>query len=55
MVQTADEWVVIRNGQELARFPAQNQALNEVAYRLRDADASQPAALSMRYERRRQA
>lgn len=52
VVEAAGEWVVSRDGQELARFAAQDEALNDVAVRLRDADAGQPATLSMRYERR---
>jgi hypothetical protein len=52
VVESAGEWIVRREGQEVARFAAQDEALNDVAARLRDADASQPASLSMRYQRR---
>jgi len=52
VVETGGEWVVSREGEELARFAEQDQALNDVAGRLRGADADQPTTLSMRYERR---
>lgn len=52
VVESAGEWIVRREGQELARFAAQDEALNDVAARLREADASQPASLAMRYQRR---
>lgn len=52
VVETAGEWVVSHNGVELARFGGQDEALNDVALRLRDADATQSASLSMRYEPR---
>ncbi|MGA0607588.1 hypothetical protein ACO2Q0_16475 [Phenylobacterium sp. VNQ135] len=52
VVQSDDQWVVSRDGQELARFAGQDEALNEVAVRLRGADADAPTALCMRYERR---
>lgn len=52
MVETAGEWVVSRDGQELARFAGQDEALNDVAVRLRDADGDRPTTLCMRYERR---
>jgi len=52
VVESAGEWIVRCEGQEVARFAAQEEALNDVAARLREADASQPASLSMRYQRR---
>jgi hypothetical protein len=52
VVETAGEWVVRRNGEELARFTGQDEALHDVAARLRGCDASQSAALSVRFERR---
>lgn len=52
MVETGGEWIVSREGEELARFAAQEAALSDVAGRLREADAGQSAALCMRYERR---
>ncbi|MFN3582489.1 hypothetical protein [Phenylobacterium sp.] len=52
VVECGGEWIVRREGQEVARFGAQDEALNDVAARLREADASQPASLSMRYQRR---
>lgn len=52
VVETGGEWVVSREGEELARFAEQDAALNDVAGRLREADGEGPATLSMRYERR---
>ncbi|WP_309090772.1 hypothetical protein [Phenylobacterium sp.] len=52
VVETGGEWIVSREGEELARFAAQEAALSDVAGRLREADAGQSAALCMRYERR---
>lgn len=52
VVECAGEWIVRREGQEVARFATQDEALNDVAARLRDADATQPASLAMRYQRR---
>ena len=52
VVEAGGEWIVSREGQELARFTGQDEALNDVAGRLREADAEQSATLSMRYERR---
>jgi hypothetical protein len=49
VVEDADAWIVRSEGCELGRFADQEQALHEVADRLREADASAPAALSMRY------
>jgi hypothetical protein len=49
VVEDADEWIVRSEGCELGRFADQETALHDVADRLRDADASAPAALSMRY------
>lgn len=49
VVETGGEWVVSQEGRELARFAEQDQALNDVAGRLRDADHGQPATLCMRY------
>ena len=49
VVEDAYEWIVRSEGRELGRFADQKQALHEVADRLRDADASAPAGLSMRY------
>lgn len=52
VVEDADEWIVRREGCELGRFADQELALRDVAERLRDADASAPVALSMRYQNR---
>lgn len=52
VVESGGEWVVSREGEELARFGAQDEALNDVAGRLRDVGADGTATLAMRYERR---
>jgi hypothetical protein len=52
VVENYGEWIVRRGGQEVARFDNQEKALNEVAARLREADATQTAALSVRYQMR---
>lgn len=52
VVESGGEWIVSRDGQELARFLGQDEALNDVAGRLREVDAEQSATLSMRYQRR---
>jgi len=55
VVEERDEWIVRREGCELARFRDQEKALNDVAKRLRaaaDASSDEPARLSVRYERR---
>lgn len=52
VVEDVDGWIVRREGAELGRFANQGLALQEVADRLRDADASAPVALSMRYQNR---
>lgn len=49
VVEGAGEWIVRSEGCELGRFDEQDQALHDVAERLRDADASEPAGLSVRY------
>jgi hypothetical protein len=49
VVEDADEWIVRSEGRELGRFADQEAALHDVAERLREADASAPASLSMRY------
>lgn len=51
-MENSGEWVVSRDGQELARFAGQDEALHDVAARLRGADATQATTLCMRYERR---
>ena len=55
VVEERDEWIVRREGCELARFRDQEQALNDVTRRLRAASASptdETARLSVRFERR---
>jgi len=53
VVEEQDLWVVRSEGRELARFNDQDSALNDVAARLREADADAPAKLSVRYLSRR--
>jgi len=52
VVEDGGEWIVRSEGCELGRFADQERALHAVAERLRDADASAPASLSMRYQGR---
>jgi hypothetical protein len=53
VIESDGEWIVRRDGDELARFRDQLEALTDVAERLRDADEA-PAtySLSMRYQAR---
>lgn len=50
VVEDTGEWIVRREGSELARFTDQDAALQDVATRMRDADGSAPASLSVRYQ-----
>lgn len=50
VVEDTGEWIVRSEGSELARFTDQDAALHDVASRLRDADNSKPASLSVRYQ-----
>lgn len=52
VVEDAGEWLVRSEGCELGRFADQEGALRDVADRLRDADTSAPASLSVRYKGR---
>ena len=52
VVEDTGEWIVRTNGRELARFGDQDAALHDVALRLRDADSSEPASISVRYQAR---
>lgn len=52
VIEQTDGWIVRGNGCELGRFADQHKALNDVAGRLRDADVSEPASLSMHYQNR---
>ena len=49
VVEETGEWIVRSEGSELARYADQDSALHDVAGRLRDADATTPASLSVRY------
>jgi hypothetical protein len=50
VVEETGEWIVRSEGFELARFTDQDAALQDVATRLRGADGSTPASLSVRYQ-----
>lgn len=50
VVEDTGEWIVRSDGCELARYADQDAALHDVADRLRDADVSTPASLSVRYQ-----
>ena len=52
VVEEGDEWIVRQRGRELGRHANQEKALHDVAARLREADGSAPASLSMRYQSR---
>lgn len=52
VVEESGEWSVRSDGRELARFNDQDTALQDVAARLRDADSSIPASISVRYQAR---
>lgn len=53
VVENGGEWIVRRDGEEVARFAAQDLALSHVADRLREGDATAGASLSVRYQARR--
>ena len=52
VLEDSGEWIVRSGGRELARFQDQDAALHHVAERLRDADSSAPASISVRYQAR---
>jgi len=52
VVEDADEWIVRSEGCELGRFTDQDKALHDSPARLREADASESSALSVRYRNR---
>ena len=52
VIESGSEWIVRREGREVARFPHQDEALSHVAAELRGAEGRGPASLAMRYERR---
>jgi hypothetical protein len=52
VVQIANEWIVLKSGEEVARFSGQEEALEHAAVALRDAANDKGATLSVRYERR---
>ena len=55
VVEVADEWIVRRAGQEVARYDAQAAALQAVTERLRLEDARDgPVSFAMRFQDRRE-
>jgi len=53
VIESIGEWIVRRNGEELARFGGQLEALDHVADRLRDVNQDQLSySLAMRYQDR---
>ena len=53
IIEEQDDWVVARDGCELARYADQDTALHDVADRLKAADDGESAAsLSVRYRNR---
>ena len=53
VIESSGDWIVQHLGVEVARFPEQNQALNEVSRRLGEGEADEAgASFSVRYEAR---
>jgi len=53
VVESTSDWIVRRDGIELARFNEQDQALADIAQRLREAEESELSySLAMRYAAR---
>jgi hypothetical protein len=53
VIENAGDWIVQHQGVEVARFPEQNQALNEVARRLGEGEVGEAgASFSVRYQAR---
>ena len=53
VIETSSEWIVHRDGEEVARFPEQSEALDDVANRLRDvAPGENAVSLRVRYQAR---
>jgi hypothetical protein len=54
VIEQAGDWIVHHNGAEVARFPEQDLALNDVARRLSQAEVGDAgASLAVRYQARR--
>ena len=51
VIESTDEWVVRSHGEEVARYRTQDEALNDVAERLRAAPAG-GVSVALRYGRR---
>lgn len=53
VIESGGNWIVQHQGEEVARFPDQNQALNEVARRLGESEVGEAgASFSVRYQAR---
>ena len=53
VIETSGEWIVQREGEEVARFSEQSEALDHVASRLRDVTPGENAvSLRVRYQAR---
>jgi hypothetical protein len=53
VIEQSGDWIVQHQGVEVARFPEQTLALNEVARRLGEAQVGEAgASLSVRYQAR---
>jgi hypothetical protein len=53
VIESAGDWIVQHQGVEIARFPEQGLALNEVARRLGEIEVGDAgASLSVRYQAR---
>jgi hypothetical protein len=53
VIETSGEWIVRRDGVELARYGDQLEALADIGERLREAgEANASYSLAMRYEHR---
>ena len=52
IVQSADEWIVLQAGTEVARFESQTSAMRAVSERMRERPADEPVAFSIRYSGR---
>ncbi len=50
VVESDGEWIVLRDGEEAARFACQEAALRDVAARLRQTELGERASLAMGYE-----
>ncbi len=49
IVERADEWIVQTDGEETARFSSREDALSDVAERLRETRVGETASLTVRF------